>query len=131
MDILSIIDKKRRNQKISKDEIFYFINIYTSGEIKDYQASALLMAICINGMDEEEIFNLCDAMLQSGEIIDLSFINGITFDKHSSGGVSDTTSIALLPILACADLKSIKMSGKGLGFTGGTIDKLYSFKGIN
>ena len=131
MNILEIIDKKRIGQKLSKDEINYFIKNYvTNEEIKDYQASALLMAICINGMDNDEIFNLCDAMLHSGDMVDLSFVNNITVDKHSSGGVSDTTSIALIPILACAGLTCVKMSGAGLGFTGGTIDKLESFNGI-
>lgn len=131
MNILEIIDKKRINQPLTKEEITYFIENYVNGNIKDYQASALLMAICINGMSEEETFNLCDAMLKSGEIVDLSYVNGITVDKHSSGGVSDTTSIALIPILACAGLCSVKMSGAGLGFTGGTTDKLASFKGID
>ncbi|MBQ8749145.1 MAG: thymidine phosphorylase [Clostridia bacterium] len=131
MNILEIIDKKRINQPLTKEEITYFIENYVNGNIKDYQASALLMAICINGMNEEETFNLCDAMLKSGEIVDLSYVNGITVDKHSSGGVSDTTSIALIPILACAGLCSVKMSGAGLGFTGGTTDKLASFQGID
>lgn len=131
MDILHIIDKKRTKQELTKEEIEYFITNYTTtGIVKDYQASALLMAICINGMTEQEVFYLCDAMLHSGDIVDLSYVNGITFDKHSSGGVSDTTSIALIPILACANLASVKMSGAGLGFTGGTIDKLCSFEGI-
>ena len=131
MNILEIIDKKRTAQRLSKDEINYFIKNYVETEaIKDYQASALLMAICINGMDNDEIFNLCDAMLNSGDIVDLSFAKSTTVDKHSSGGVSDTTSIALIPILACANLTCVKMSGAGLGFTGGTTDKLESFKNI-
>ena len=131
MNIIEIIEKKKNKKTLSKKEICYFVNGYVSGEIKDYQASSLLMAICINGMNEKETFALCDAMINSGEKLDLSFIKGIKVDKHSSGGVSDTTSISLIPILSCAGLICAKMSGNGLGFTGGTIDKLESFSGIN
>ena len=130
MDILKIIDKKRKGLTLSKEEIDFFVKSATDEKIPDYQISALLMAICINGMNKEETFNLTVSMLNSGEIVDLSKIKGIKVDKHSTGGVSDTTSIALIPILACANLVSVKMSGRGLGFTGGTIDKLETFENI-
>lgn len=130
MDILNIIDKKRTNQLLTKEEINYFIDGYTKGLIPDYQASALTMAICINGLTEEETIHLTDAMIKTGQTMDLSQIRGITADKHSTGGVSDTTSIALVPLLACMGLKVVKMSGRGLGHTGGTIDKMAVFKGI-
>lgn len=131
MNILDILDKKRLNKHLNKREINYFISNYVTGNITDYQASALCMAICINGLDEDETMNFCDAMINSGDKIDLSFTKKINVDKHSSGGVSDTTSLPIVPILACAGLCCLKMSGKGLGFTGGTIDKLSSFDGIN
>lgn len=131
MDMLSILDKKRTKQELSDEEIRYFVEGYTNNSIPDYQASALLMAICINGLNKRETLTLTDAMLHSGDVVDLSAINGIKVDKHSSGGVSDTTSIALVPILASLGLKVAKMSGPGLGFTGGTTDKLTVFKDIN
>lgn len=131
MDMLSILDKKRTKQELSDEEIRYFVEGYTNNTIPDYQASALLMAICINGLNKRETLTLTDAMLHSGDVVDLSAINGIKVDKHSSGGVSDTTSIALVPILASLGLKVAKMSGPGLGFTGGTTDKLTVFKNIN
>ena len=131
MDILEIIDKKRLSKTLSKEEIAYFVKGYTNGSIPDYQMSALLMAICINGMNEQETFYLTEQMILSGEVLNLSNIDGLTVDKHSTGGISDTTTIPLIPILACAGLKSVKMSGGGLGFTGGTADKLQVFENIN
>jgi pyrimidine-nucleoside phosphorylase len=125
MDILEIIDKKRNKQDLSYDEIKFFINGYTKEKtIKDYQASALLMAIAINGMNDKEIFNLTKLMLESGKIIDFSKSKGIKIDKHSTGGVGDKVSLILAPICVALGIKVAKLSGKGLGHTGGTIDKL-------
>ena len=130
MDIKDIIYKKANNKTLTKQEIAFFVNGYTKGNIPDYQASALLMAIKINGMTEAETFALTEAMLNSGDIIDLSDV-GDCVDKHSTGGVSDTTTLALAPICASAGVKMLKLSGRGLGFTGGTIDKLEAFEGID
>lgn len=130
MDIKNIIYKKSKKEELTKEEIEYFVKDYTAGEIADYQAAALLMAIKINGMKESETFVLTEAMLNSGDVIDLSDI-GFCVDKHSSGGISDTTTLALAPICAAAGIKMLKLSGRGLGFTGGTIDKLESFDGYN
>ncbi|MDR3330523.1 MAG: thymidine phosphorylase [Mycoplasmataceae bacterium] len=125
MDILSIIEKKRNKQILSKEEIGFFINAYTKEHIiKDYQASALLMAITLNGLNDQETLYLTDAMLRSGVTIDLSCIKGIKIDKHSTGGVGDKVSLILAPICAALGIKVAKLSGKGLGHTGGTIDKL-------
>ncbi|MEG2001710.1 MAG: pyrimidine-nucleoside phosphorylase, partial [Clostridia bacterium] len=127
MRMYDIILKKRYNlEPLSDAEIDFFVEGFTKGTIPDYQASALLMAICCRGMDERETFKLTDAMLHSGDVIDLSSIKGLKVDKHSTGGVADSTSLALAPILACAGLQVAKMSGRGLGFSGGTIDKLES-----
>ncbi len=131
MTIVEIIEKKKRKQILSKEEIEFFISGYLSGEIKDYQASALLMAICLNGMNDEETFNLTNSMLNSGNKIDLSNIKGIKVDKHSTGGVGDKTSIILAPLVASTGVNVAKMSGRGLGHTGGTIDKLESISGFN
>ena len=131
MNIIDIINKKRCKIQLNKNEIEYFVNGFTNGNIPDYQASALLMAICINGMTDKEIFILTDAMAKSGNIMDLSRINGATVDKHSTGGVGDKTTLVVLPIVAALGAKVAKMSGKGLGFTGGTIDKLESISGFN
>lgn len=131
MNIIEIINKKRNNLELTKEEIEYSINNYLNNNIKDYQMSSLLMAICINGMSDEEIINLTDVMLNSGDILDLSKINGIIVDKHSTGGVGDKVTIVLAPILASLGIKIAKMSGRGLGHTGGTIDKLESIKGFN
>ena len=130
MDILSIINKKSLNKPLTKQEIEFFVNGYLSNEITDYQASALLMAIKINGMADSETFALTSAILNSGEIVDLSGL-GFCVDKHSTGGVSDTTTIALAPICACCGVNMLKLSGRSLGFTGGTIDKLESFDGYS
>ena len=131
MRIYDIIEKKRDGQKLSKEEIDFFVQEYTKGNIEDYQASALLMAIFINGMNEEETVNLTESMANSGDTLDLSEINGITADKHSTGGVGDKTSLIVAPICASLGIKMAKMSGRGLGHTGGTIDKLESINGFN
>ena len=131
MTIVEIITKKKQGLELTKEEIFYFIEGYTTNEIKDYQASSLLMAICLKGLLDNEIVLLTEAMVASGETIDLESITKITVDKHSTGGVGDKTTIFLAPILACFDLAVAKMSGRGLGHTGGTIDKLESINGFN
>lgn len=131
MFVPEIIIKKKRGFKLTKEEIFFVINGYVDGSIPDYQISALLMAICLKGMDDEEIGNLCDAMLHSGEVIDLSSISGIKVDKHSTGGVGDKTSLVLGPMVASLGGKVAKLSGRGLGHTGGTIDKLESIPGLS
>lgn len=131
MRIYDIIEKKRDGQKLTKEEIDFFVQEYTAERIEDYQASALLMAIFINGMDEEETVNLTESMAKSGDMLDLSAIDGITADKHSTGGVGDKTSLVVAPICASLGIKMAKMSGRGLGHTGGTIDKLESINGYN
>lgn len=131
MRIYDIIEKKRDGQKLTKEEIDFFVREYTKENIEDYQASALLMAIFINGMDEEETVNLTESMAKSGDTLDLSAIDGITADKHSTGGVGDKTSLIVAPICASLGIKMAKMSGRGLGHTGGTIDKLESIEGFN
>ena len=131
MRIYDIIEKKRDGHKLTKEEIDFFVREFTNENIEDYQASALLMAIFINGMDEEETVNLTESMSNSGDMLDLSAIDGITADKHSTGGVGDKTSLIIAPICASLGIKMAKMSGRGLGHTGGTIDKLESIKGFN
>lgn len=128
MNIQEIIAKKRDKQKLNKAEIEFFIKEYTNGSIADYQASALLMAIYINGMEEEEIANLTLAMAHSGDILDLSELGNVV-DKHSTGGVGDKVTLILAPIIASLGVPVAKMSGRGLGYTGGTIDKLESIPG--
>ena len=131
MNIKDIINKKRLKQTLTKEEIEYVINGFVNEDIKDYQMSALLMAITINGMTFEETLNLTDSMLRSGDILDLSNVDGIVVDKHSTGGIGDKVTLVLSPLLASLGIKVAKMSGRGLGYTGGTIDKLESIPGFN
>lgn len=131
MNILEIIAKKRDKKELSKEEIDFFVKGYTNGTVADYQAAALIMAIYINGMNDEELFNLTFSMAKSGEILDLSEFGTNVVDKHSTGGVGDKVSIVLLPIIASLGIPVAKMSGRGLGFTGGTIDKLEAIPGYN
>lgn len=128
MNILKIIGKKRDGLKLDKDEIDFFIKGYTEGTITDYQAAALVMAIYIRGMDDEEITNLTLSMANSGDVLDLSEL-GMVIDKHSTGGVGDKITLILMPIIASLGLPVAKMSGRGLGFTGGTRDKLETIPG--
>lgn len=129
MNILEIIAKKRDSEELSKDEIEYFVKGYTEGSIKDYQAAALVMAIYINGMNDREITDLTLAMAHSGDVLDLSRFGTNVVDKHSTGGVGDKVSIILLPTIASMGIPVAKMSGRGLGFTGGTVDKMESIPG--
>ncbi|MBD7914504.1 pyrimidine-nucleoside phosphorylase [Clostridium sp. Sa3CUN1] len=131
MRMYDIIVKKRNGFELSKEEINFFIEGFTKGEIPDYQASALLMAIFFNKMNTKETADLTMAMVNSGDVIDLSSIEGIKVDKHSTGGVGDKTSICLTPLVASVGIPVSKMSGRGLGHTGGTIDKLESFNGFS
>lgn len=129
MNILEIIAKKRDGQVLNESEINFFVQGYTNGEITDYQSAALVMAIYINGMTKEETTNLSLAMSESGDVLDLSKFGQNVVDKHSTGGVGDKVSIILLPIIASLGIPVAKMSGRGLGHTGGTIDKLESIPG--
>ena len=129
MNIQDIIAKKRDSLVLSKEEISYFVQEYTKGNITDYQAAALVMAIYINGLNKEETTNLTLEMAKSGEILDLSSISKNVVDKHSTGGVGDKITIILTPIIASLGIPVAKMSGRGLGFTGGTVDKLESIPG--
>ncbi len=130
MTIIDIITKKKNKEELSYEEIKYAIDGYLKGEIKDYQMSSLLMAITINGMTNKETFDLTEIMLNSGEIIDLEELQPVV-DKHSTGGVGDKTTLILAPLVASCGVNIAKMSGRGLGFTGGTIDKLESIPGFN
>ena len=131
MNIIDIIAKKRDNKELCEKEIEFFINEYTKGNITDYQAAALIMAIYINGMNEKEVTSLTMEMAKSGDILNLNDLDGITVDKHSTGGVGDKITLILMPVIASLGVPVAKMSGKGLGFTGGTIDKLESIPGYN
>lgn len=131
MNIIDIINKKRLGEELTKEEIDFFINGMLDESIPDYQISALLMAIVLKDMTDKETLFLTDAMIKSGEVIDLRKVNGIIVDKHSTGGVGDKVTLVLAPLLASLDVKVAKMSGRGLGHTGGTIDKLEAIEGFD
>ena len=130
MRIVDLINKKKHGESLTKAEIDFFISGYTNGEIPDYQISALLMAIYFKGMESREIADLTDAMVRSGDTVDLSRIEGIKVDKHSTGGVGDKISLIVIPLVASVGVPVAKMSGRGLGHTGGTIDKLEAIEGF-
>ena len=128
--ILDIINKKRLGKELSYKELDFFFNGYLDGKIADYQMSSLLMAICINGMTDEEVFALTKIFIDSGDVLDFSDIPGVKVDKHSTGGIGDKTTLVIAPMVASLGIPVIKMSGRGLGYTGGTIDKLESIPGM-
>lgn len=130
MHMYEIISKKRDKKRLTSEEIEYFVSGYAEGQIPDYQASALLMAIFLNGMDAEETFHLTQSMMNSGKVLDLSSVPGVKVDKHSTGGVGDKVSLILAPLVASCGVKIPMISGRGLGHTGGTLDKLESIPGF-
>jgi pyrimidine-nucleoside phosphorylase/thymidine phosphorylase len=130
MRIVDLINKKKHGERLTKEEIEFVINGYTCGDLPDYQVSALLMAIYFKGMDTQEIADLTHAMVHSGDVVDLSQIQGIKVDKHSTGGVGDKISLIVIPLVASVGVPVAKMSGRGLGHTGGTIDKLEAIEGF-
>lgn len=130
MSIIDIINKKRNKQELTKEELEFAFNGYIAKSVTDYQMSSLLMAICINDMTDREVFDLVDIFIKSGEVLDLTQIEGVKVDKHSTGGVGDKTTLIIAPIVASLGVKVPKMSGRGLGYTGGTIDKLESIPGM-
>lgn len=131
MHILDVIEKKKNNLPLTAEDLQFFIDGYVDGSIEDYQASALLMAIRINGLSFEETLALTKSMLYSGDIIDLSTVKGYKVDKHSTGGVGDKVTLIVAPIVAALDVKVAKLSGRGLGITGGTLDKLEAIEGVS
>ena len=130
MNMYDLIVKKKRGQELNEEEIRYMIKDYTNGKIPDYQMSAMTMAICFQGMTKEETVHMTLSMAASGDTVDLSGIEGITVDKHSTGGVGDKTSLVIVPVAAACGVKIAKMSGRGLGHTGGTVDKMESIPGM-
>lgn len=130
MDFVDLIIKKRNNRELTTEEINYFVEAVTKNLVPDYQVSAMLMAICINSLNKRETTDLTIAMTHSGDVLNLSAIDGVKVDKHSTGGVADTTTLVLAPLTASLGLKVMKMSGRGLGHTGGTLDKLESIPGF-
>lgn len=128
--IVDIINKKRLGKELTYKELNTFFYGFLEGQVKDYQMSAFLMAVCIQGMTDEEIFALTKIFVDSGDVLDLSFISGVKVDKHSTGGIGDKTTLIIAPIVASLGIPVIKMSGRGLGYTGGTIDKLESIPGF-
>ncbi|HPF19206.1 MAG TPA: thymidine phosphorylase, partial [Bacillota bacterium] len=130
MNMVELIQKKKDGETLTREELEFFIRGISDDTIPDYQTSALLMAICFQGLDKEETFALTDAMLASGDVIDLSALPGVKVDKHSTGGVGDKTSLIVAPLAAACGVTVAKMSGRGLGFSGGTIDKLEAIPGF-
>ncbi len=135
MRTVDLIEKKKRGEKHTKEEIYFLVNGYLSGEVADYQMSAWLMAVCFHGLDIEETAHLTQSYVESGEILDFKGLEGVVVDKHSTGGVGDKVTLILIPLLAACGQKSriicAKLSGKGLGYTGGTVDKLDAIPGFN
>ena len=131
MNIIEIIEKKKQGKELSTEEVYFFVEGVTNEEIRDYQTSALLMAICLKGMSHRETYDLTMAMRYSGDVLNLSEIGRTVVDKHSTGGIGDKTTLIVEPVMACLGVPVAKMSGRGLGITGGTIDKLDSIPGFS